>query len=149
MCCRGSCVFESGKVSTLVLGHLAVNVPDLAAAKAYYDRVVPSLGYEEFLATSDEFAYQPTDGKRGTYLFFYPSRDTREYSGEATGLQHLAFVVRTRSEVRAIHDLVTDLGSAVLHKPQAFPQYGPNYFATFWLDPFGFKLEAVCHHDRD
>jgi catechol 2,3-dioxygenase-like lactoylglutathione lyase family enzyme len=22
-------------------------------------------------------------------------------------------------------------------------------YATFWLDPHGFKLEAVCHHDRD
>jgi len=25
-----------------------------------------------------------------------------------------------------------------------FPQYRPYYFATFWLDPEGFMLEAVC-----
>jgi hypothetical protein len=36
----------------------------------------------------------------------------------------------------------------VLHAPQEFPEYAPPYFATFWLDPFGFMLEAVCHHDR-
>jgi catechol 2,3-dioxygenase-like lactoylglutathione lyase family enzyme len=133
----------------VVLGHLGVNVPDLAAAKVYYDDVAPSLGYEEFFATADEFAYRPADGKNGTYLFFYPSRDAREYSREATGLQHLAFVVRTRTEVRAVHDLVTSLGSTVLHEPQEFPQYGPNHFASFWLDPFGHMLEVVCHHDRD
>ncbi len=37
----------------------------------------------------------------------------------------------------------------VLHEPPHFPQYPQPYFATFWLDPFGFMLEAVCHHDRE
>lgn len=37
----------------------------------------------------------------------------------------------------------------MLLEPQEFPQYPAPYFAVFWLDPFGFKLEAVCHHDRD
>src|SRR6266511_3971965 len=54
----------------MVLGHLGVNVPDLAAAKAYYDQVMPALAYEQFLAAPDEFAYQPAEGKRGTYVFF-------------------------------------------------------------------------------
>jgi hypothetical protein len=25
-------------------------------------------------------------------------------------------------------------------------RYPPPYYATFWLDPFGMMLEAVCHH---
>jgi hypothetical protein len=37
----------------------------------------------------------------------------------------------------------------VVHEPQGFPQYPQPYFATFWLDPWGVMLEAVCHHDRD
>ena len=64
-------------------------------------------------------------------------------------MQHLAFIVPTRSAVRTVHELVVGLGGEVIHPPQAFPQYPPPYFATFWLDPFGFMLEAVCHHDRD
>jgi hypothetical protein len=28
-------------------------------------------------------------------------------------------------------------------------QYPQPYFATFWLDPWGLMLEAVCHYDRD
>jgi len=47
-----------------------------------------------------------------------------------------------------VHDAAVRLGSTVLHGPQVFPQYPQPYFATFWLDPFGIKLEAVCHHDR-
>lgn len=61
----------------------------------------------------------------------------------------LAFMVPTRSTVRSVHERVIELGSEVLHPPSEFPQYPPPYFATFWLDPFGFMLEAVCHYDRD
>ena len=132
-----------------MLGHLGVNVPDLAVAKAYYDELMPFLGYELFFSTSDEFAYLPAAGKRGTYLFFYPAADAGPYSRHQTGLQHLAFTVPTRSAVHAVHDHVVSAGGDVLHAPRAFPEYPPPYFATFWLDPFGFMLEAVCHHDRD
>jgi len=36
-------------------------------------------------------------------------------------------------------------GAVILDEPQEFPQYGSHCFATYWLDPHGFKLEAVCH----
>jgi hypothetical protein len=36
-------------------------------------------------------------------------------------------------------------GGRVLHEPQVFPSIPQPYFATFWLDPWGFTLEAVCH----
>lgn len=132
-----------------MLGHLGINVPDLATAKAYYDDVMPLLGYAPFVSMDDQFAYLPAEGKRGTYLFFYPARDTADYSRHRTGLQHLAFVVPTRSAVTAVHEFVVARGGEVVHPPQAFPDYPPPYYATFWLDPFGFMLEAVCHRDRD
>jgi len=39
----------------------------------------------------------------------------------------------------------TGVGDTILHAPRQWPQYRAPYFATFWLDPFGFMLEAVCH----
>lgn len=56
-----------------MLGHLGVNVPDLASAKQYYAALMPLVGFEPFLDADDEFAFRPADGKPGTYLFFYPS----------------------------------------------------------------------------
>ncbi|WP_103355793.1 VOC family protein [Amycolatopsis sp. CA-128772] len=131
-----------------MLGHLGINVPDLGAAKRYYDELMPLLGFEPFLSTDDQFAYRPVAGKPGTYVFFYPATDETPHRGERTGLQHLAFMVRTRADVHAVHRQVRAAGGTVLHEPQDFPQYPPPYFALFWLDPFGIKLEAVCHHDR-
>jgi catechol 2,3-dioxygenase-like lactoylglutathione lyase family enzyme len=132
-----------------VLGHLGLNVPDLDAAKAYYGAILPLLDYEPFLSEEDGFAYMPASGHRGAYLFFYPAQRSDRYSREQSGLQHLAFIVPTRTAVRQAHQLAAELGSEILQQPHEFPQYPPPYFATFWLDPFGFMLEAVCHHDRD
>jgi catechol 2,3-dioxygenase-like lactoylglutathione lyase family enzyme len=132
-----------------VLGHLGINVPDIGQAKAYFGEVMPHLGFERFLETDDTVAFMPAGGKQGTYLFVYRAMESGDYSRHRTGLQHLAFMVPTRSAVWEIRDRVAALGSAIVHEPQEFPQYPPPYFATFWLDPFGFMLEAVCHHDRD
>jgi catechol 2,3-dioxygenase-like lactoylglutathione lyase family enzyme len=132
-----------------VLGHLGLNVPDLAVAKEYYDEIMPLVGFESFLDSHDELACMPAGGKRGTYLFFYPAIQDGGYSRGRAGLQHLAFMVPTRSAVTAVHQRVRRLGGEVIHEPQELPQYPPPYYATFWLDPFGFMLEAVCHYDRD
>ena len=136
---------ENGRV----LGHLGVNVPDLDQAAEYYGPLLPLLDYEPFLTAEDALAFMPAGGKRGAYLFFYEATDSRGSTRGATGLQHLAFIVPTRSAVHDIHLHVTHAGSTVLHPPREWPQYPPPYFATFWRDPFGLMLEAVCHHDRD
>jgi catechol 2,3-dioxygenase-like lactoylglutathione lyase family enzyme len=130
------------------IGHIGLNVPDLAVARAYYERVMPAVDFERFLSDADQIAYRPGGGKPGTYLFIYEARDAGAYSREGVGLQHVAFMLRTRSAVDRIRDLVHELGSTVLHEPRVFPEYPQPYYATFWLDPHGFMLEAVCHHDR-
>jgi catechol 2,3-dioxygenase-like lactoylglutathione lyase family enzyme len=132
-----------------MVGHLGLNVPNVAKAKQYYDQLMPVLHYQPFLSEETQCAYMPEGGRRGAYLFFYGTTDPAPYSPGGAGLQHLAFVVRTRTEVSGVHAKGRALGSDVLHAPRKFPEYPPPYFATFWLDPFGFMLEAVCHHDRD
>ncbi len=133
-----------------MLGHLGINVDDIALAKSYYQSVLPPLGFDVFLDTDDTIAYRPANGKPGTFLFFYQATDTTGvYSPDQTGLQHLAFIVPTRRAVREARDRAVALGSEIVHQPQEFPQYPPPYFACFWHDPFGFLFEAVCHHDRD
>lgn len=132
-----------------MLGHLGINVPDLAAAKRYYDALMPLVGFEPFFTADDEFSYKPANNKPGTHLFFYPSTVASPYSPEQTGLQHLAFMVPHRSSVDRVHEHVVASGGMVIYAPQHFPQYPGHYYATFWADPFGIKLEAVCHHDRD
>ena len=48
-----------------MLGHLGVNVPDLSAAKSYYDQLMPLVGFEPFLAADDQFALRPAERQTG------------------------------------------------------------------------------------
>ncbi|MCA4996008.1 VOC family protein [Tsukamurella tyrosinosolvens] len=127
------------------LGHLGINVSDLAAARAYYDALMPLVGYEPYVAGGDQFAYRPADGKVGTYIFFYPAGDRAGYSRDRPGLQHLAFMVRTRSAVDHAFRWAAQRGDTVLHPPREFPEYPPPYYAAFWTGPDGLLLEVVCH----
>ena len=105
-----------------MLGHIGVNVRDLVQAKAYYDVLMPLLGFEPYIAATDQFAYRPINSKPGTFLFFYPALEEAPYSRHQPGLQHLAFMVESRVAVHAIHAKVQALGSEVVHSPQLFPQ---------------------------
>ena len=131
-----------------MLGHLGINVPDLDVVRSYHGELLPMLAFEVFLDEEDQIAYRPAGGKPGTYLFFYRAPETSTYSRKQPGLQHLAFMVPTRATVTEVYDAALRLGGAPVREPQEWPQYPPPYFAGFWTDPFGFMLEAVCHHDR-
>ena len=127
------------------IDHIGIGVPDLVATKEYYDDLMSVLGLREWFETGPggPLNYGP-NGAQGSQLFFYQAEpDT--YSRLHTGLHHLAFLVASRAVVREAHEWARTREAVILDEPQEFPQYGPHCFATYWLDPHGFKLEAVCH----
>jgi catechol 2,3-dioxygenase-like lactoylglutathione lyase family enzyme len=126
------------------IDHIGLGVPDLGTAKRYYDALMPILGLREWFKTSPDgsFNYGP-DGTRGTQVFFYQVHESGAYSRQRTGLQHIAFAVASRAIVREAYDWARARGAEILHEPQEFPEYGRHY-ATYWLDPHGFKLEVLC-----
>ena len=132
-----------------MLRHVGVNVRDLVQAKAYYDILMPLLGFEPHIAAKDQFAYRPINDEPGASLFFYPALKESPYSRDQPGLQHLAFIVDSRAAVHAAHTKAIELGSEVVYPPQVFAQYRPYYFATFWLDPEGVMREAVCLREEE
>ena len=111
----------------------------------YYDRLMPILGLTAwFPATAaGEFNYGP-DGAVGSQIFFYQALEPEPYSRHRAGLQHLSFMVSSRSIVREAYDWAVDQGAEIVHQPREFPEYGDHY-ATYFLDPHGFMLEVVCH----
>jgi catechol 2,3-dioxygenase-like lactoylglutathione lyase family enzyme len=127
------------------IDHIGIGVPDLAAAKRYYDGLMPILGLRPWFPTHPDgtFNFGP-DGAMGPQVFFYQALEPHTHSRHGTGLQHLSFMVASRAIVREAHDWARGLGAEILHAPRDFPEYGQHH-ATFWLDPHGFMLEAVCH----
>ena len=114
---------------------------------------MPLLGFEPFLAADDEFAYRPAGGQARHVPVLLPGGrggDGRPGATPATPPASSTWPSWFPPAGRSTRSTgaVVELGSTVLEEPRAFPQYPPPYYATFWLDPHGFMLEAVCHHDR-
>jgi catechol 2,3-dioxygenase-like lactoylglutathione lyase family enzyme len=133
------------ETSSAAIDHIGIGVPDLAAAKRYYDDFVAIVGFAEwFPADEHQFNYGP-EGATGTQIFFYRADEPGAYSRRGTGLQHLAFSVPERAVVREAHRWAVEHGSDVIYAPGAFPEYGEHAYATYFLDPHGIMLEVVCH----
>ena len=126
------------------IDHLGIGVPDLVAAKKYYDELIPILGMKQWFPTTADgtFNFGP-DGALGPQVFFYQALEDGDYSRHRTGLQHIGFLVASRAIVREVHEWALARGDEILDAPRDFPEYGQHY-ATYWLDPHGIKLEAVC-----
>lgn len=120
--------------------HIGLGVPDVDAAKAYFDELMPMVGFQPCFGNG----YCPEDFQ-GAQLFLYEAPGTQDYSRHDVGLQHLAFIVSTRAAVHRVHEWAQDRDDEIVRAPKAFPQYGPHCYATFFLDPHGFMIEVVSH----
>jgi catechol 2,3-dioxygenase-like lactoylglutathione lyase family enzyme len=58
-------------------------------------------------------------------------------------LHHLAFAAPGRAAVELLHVALLRLGARVLDAPAEYPQYASGYYALFFADPDGIKLEYV------
>jgi catechol 2,3-dioxygenase-like lactoylglutathione lyase family enzyme len=133
------------------LGHVDLVCRDLDRSLAFYAAVFGPLGLEPPALF---------DGERGEQIHYlrFPiagsgsiglrqARSEQEFELYAPGLHHLALAVEAAADVDAAHAAVEAAGGEVLHAPRLWPEYHPAYYATFFLDPDGFRLEVAAAKD--
>jgi catechol 2,3-dioxygenase-like lactoylglutathione lyase family enzyme len=59
------------------------------------------------------------------------------------GYHHYAFELAARAEVDAIYAFLQAWKVAIADPPADYPDYGEGYYAIYFLDPDGLKLEAM------
>jgi glyoxylase I family protein len=131
------------------LSHVDLTVADLGQSVAFYEQVLARIGYRR--------PSRPRASAPPTWFIFGPQRHfysmslfqakldgaDRRYDRHAPGLNHLAFHVPTRRHVEDVHALLRGIGAKILRPPAEYP-YTPSYYAVFFADPDGMKLEVVC-----
>ncbi|GAA2574750.1 VOC family protein [Winogradskya consettensis] len=127
------------------IDHLNVAVPDLAAAVAFYEPVLASIGIAKMLEIPpDATPNQPTA------MTGFGLADVKPYfwlidGGTVGSNMHVAFTVDSRADVAAFHAAALAAGAEELLAPAVHSEYHADYFGGFVLDPHGINLEAVCH----
>ena len=118
-----------------MLDHVTIGVSDLDRAKAFYDAALGPLGIERLYAEGDAFAGY---GAAGKAFFWTGLRDAVK-----TGV-HVAFAASHRAAVDAFYNAALAAGGGDNGAPGLRPQYDPDYYGAFVLDPDGHNIEAVC-----
>jgi catechol 2,3-dioxygenase-like lactoylglutathione lyase family enzyme len=119
-----------------VIDHVGLNVRDVAAARAFYERALAPLGYTVGMEYGQHIGFRSPQGKPD---FWVAQR------GEQTTGAHVAFRVESRDLVDAFHAAALEAGGRDNGPPGPRPRYHEQYYGAFVLDPDGNNVEAVCH----
>lgn len=125
--------------------HIDLTVTDKDRSRRFYDAVLGFLGYRRS-ADYDHGSDWDRTGEPFHSIGIVEARGdgaARTHDRTSPGLHHLAWAAESRDDVDALHDLLRDVGAEILDPPADYPQYGPVYYAVFFSDPDGLKLEFV------
>lgn len=115
--------------------HVKFGVTDYAASKAFYLEALRPLGVSVVSEGPPSYGIElSTDGKSSLCLF---------QTGEKPAHLHLAFQAASRRQVDDFHRAALEAGGKDNGPAGLRPNYHPNYYAAFVIDPDGHRIEAV------
>lgn len=125
--------------------HLDLTVKDPWASRAFYDAVLGHMGYRVAKEDSYGFDYHRRDEDATQVSIRRAEGDglIRKHNRYSPGLHHLAWRAASRDDVDEFYKLLVKIGAKVLDAPAHYPQYGEGYYAVFFADADGLKLEYV------
>ena len=128
------------KVKRVVgVDHRVLRVSDYARSKAFYGRLFDFLGFE--ISEEYENAIGWTNGN--TRFWIGPvdaqGRKHKHRTGDV-GFHHYAFELRSRADVDDLQTFLQETDVTIVDRAD---EYYEDYYAVFFLDPDGLKLEGM------
>lgn len=126
-----------------MLHHVEINVSNLEKSRAFYEALLPKMGYTLFQEWELGFSYKMNT----TYLVFVQTIEKHmdsSYHRGRTGLNHLAFHADSRKQVDEITEMLEALETEILYKDKHPYASGNDVYAVFFEDPDRIKLEIVA-----
>jgi catechol 2,3-dioxygenase-like lactoylglutathione lyase family enzyme len=117
-------------------GHIDLRVADINPALAFYDELLPALGFTERYHGDEWKVWATTDPLPGTAYF-----GITEEPAHVPNSNRIAFWVESSAEVDRVAEVARAAGAADLSGPKTMP-YTPGYYAAFFADPSGNRLEV-------
>ena len=126
-----------------VLSHVDVRVRDRARATAFYDAILEPLGLVKS-ESSEWTTYAPpvAEGEADEGFWFGFTVD----DAMRPGLTRVAFAAESCERVDDVTQVAMQTGAANIEGPDY--DYGPEYYAVFFDDPDGNRLEVCCYGPR-
>jgi catechol 2,3-dioxygenase-like lactoylglutathione lyase family enzyme len=123
------------------IDHISIRVSDYEKSKAFYAKLFAFLGFE----LSDDYGTTIgwTNGR--TRYWIAPAEGRKTHRIGDVGFHHYAFELRNRKDVDALQAFLEKERVRIVD-PAA--EYYDDYYAVFFLDPDGLKLEGMKYGER-
>ncbi|MBV8600062.1 MAG: VOC family protein [Candidatus Eremiobacteraeota bacterium] len=122
-----------------IFDHLDLRVRNLHEASPFYDRLMPVVGLNHRRAIGDHVLYYRKLAKvpaEVVVLFEDPAHEPTQ--------SVVAFYAESYEEVDAAAAILAGAGAQAIEGPMLCPEYSETYYAVFFRDPSGNRLEVVC-----
>jgi len=135
------------------IDHIYITVSDMARSEAFYDKLMGVLGFRKNRFEIGGDPHVQYYNRHFGYVI-RPARSSAPHDPYARGLHHLCLRVDT---VEDVVSTARELQAAGIEatEPALHPGYAPDYWATFFEDPDGVRLEVTNYrqdrrdrHDR-
>jgi len=127
------------------IDHLVLSVGNFARSKDFYRKVLGFLGFKLKHEYPDMAGWS-----NGKTLFWIAAADARgkkhKYRKGDIGFHHYAFELASRKDVDALGAFLVEHGLTVVDPPGEY--YEPSYYAVYFTDPDGMKLEGMVYKPR-
>jgi glyoxylase I family protein len=129
-------------VEVMGIDHVFVAVRNLRVSEGVYDRVMGVLGFRKWEAPIGGDPHVIYYNRHFAYAL-RPSREgTPDHDPYAPGLHYFCFRVVDEAAVDRAAGELQEAGVEA-SEPRYYPEYGPDYYATFFTDPDGVRLEVM------
>lgn len=129
------------------LAHIEINVSNLQKSKEFYLKILTPLNWRMTCDCDDSVGFK---GEDNTHLFLVQTADSfisNIFHRKYTGLNHIAFRVKSKKEVEGFSDFLkkNNITSLYTSDPKDYSEeYNmEEYYAVYFEDPDRIKLEVV------
>jgi glyoxylase I family protein len=124
------------------LDHIYIAVTDMKKSEAFYDLVMPLLGFRKNAFSIGGAPHIQYFNRHFGYVLRPAAAAAQPHNAYHPGLHHLCLRVEDPAGVEAAAREFSKVGIAC-SEPRRFPEYAPDYHAIFFEDPDGIRLEIT------
>ena len=129
------------------IDHIYITVSDLNRSEAFYDIVLSQvLEFRKNKFTLDDEPHIQYFNRHFGYVL-RPSRSASAHDSYAPGLHHFCLRVDSIEDVVAVSEQLRK-GGIDASEAKHYPEYAPDYWATFFTDPDGIRLEVTNYRQE-
>jgi catechol 2,3-dioxygenase-like lactoylglutathione lyase family enzyme len=125
----------------MLFDHVDARVSDFAKTRRLYDALLPAMGSTRVAEDAETICYYRPGNDRSEPFFAINAEPDHLTNGS-----RLALRASSRADVDRLAEVARSAGATAFEPPHVCEEYTPFYYATFFEDADGNKLE-ICYRE--